>query len=77
MDRGPDPRLVVIPIVVVTVALVPAMILFPVLPNSRSRRLVGFLGQLRGWHTDVAEALAGIDRPDPAPRLQEARRGAE
>ncbi|MFC5098089.1 hypothetical protein [Amycolatopsis plumensis] len=37
----------------------------------------GLLRQLRGWHTDLAQALARTDQPDPAPRLQDARRQAE
>jgi hypothetical protein len=49
--------LVAVPIVLFAVALVPSVLLFPVLTASQSRRVLTFVGQLRAWHSEVLKEV--------------------
>jgi hypothetical protein len=53
------PRLLLIaPIVLIAVALVPALVFYPLLPDGPGRRVVALVEQLRAWHGEALERLA-------------------
>jgi hypothetical protein len=51
--------LLVVPIVLFAVALVPSVLLLPVLTAAQSQRVLAFVGQLRAWHADIFKGATG------------------
>lgn len=43
----------VLPVLVITLALVPAVVLFPLLPEQQARRVLCLVRQVRAWHCDL------------------------
>lgn len=49
--------LIMAPIVLIAVAVMPAIFLLPLLPTGPSRRVLGVVMQLRTWHAEVVQAI--------------------
>ena len=50
--------LLIAPIVLVALAMVPALALYPILPDRAGQRVITVLRQVRAWHSDAMERLA-------------------
>jgi hypothetical protein len=49
--------LLVAPIAVLAVAILPGVLLYPVLPAGPGQRVIALIEQLRGWHSDAVQRL--------------------
>ncbi|MBE8519428.1 hypothetical protein ILP97_18265 [Amycolatopsis sp. H6(2020)] len=48
---------IVAPIVLITVAVMPAILFLPLLPTGPSRRVLAVVTQLRTWHAEVIHTI--------------------
>lgn len=51
--------LLLIPVILITLAVVPAVSLLPVLSEARARRVFAFAQVCRTWHCDLAAQISG------------------
>jgi hypothetical protein len=55
--------LLLIPVILLTAALLPSVLLLPLLTPAQGRRVLLFVDRLRAWNTEVLKALGAVDKP--------------
>lgn len=58
--------LMLAPLILLTVALLPSVLLLPLLTHAQGQRVLLFVRQLRGWSSDVLENARTTDRTSAA-----------